>query len=195
MSRVPERATDVCDGFLAGDPDAVRIVRGWVAAAVYRAGWNLSDPEAAVQEIQVRLIEAARDGRIRPGAGFHSLVRTVARHHCTDVFRRERLRGRTEEPDPASEERPSRGGDPYDKLERRERLDMLRFVFQALPAECRRLWRWVYADGLAAAEVAARLGISAVNARVRLHRCLEKARAIHEQYVLPAAAGRASEGP
>ena len=44
---------------------------------------------------------------------------------------------------------------------------------------CRELWRLVYAEGLSAQDVGEKLGIKAGNVRVRVHRCLEKARAIY----------------
>jgi RNA polymerase sigma factor (sigma-70 family) len=176
MSRGRLSAAEVREGLLEERPRALEEIRGWVAAMIYGAGWGLSDPEAAIQDVSLRVLHLGRTGRIRTDTDFKSFVLTIARHTCTDTYRRERLRDSIEAPPPVIEPRASAGRDPHQALEERERLELLRFVFQALPEECRRLWRWVYGDGMAAAQVAERLGVSAVNARVRVHRCLKKAR-------------------
>ena len=48
--------------------------------------------------------------------------------------------------------------------------------------DCRRLWTLIYVEKLPSDTVAERLGLSAVNIRVRAHRCLEKAREIVKQF-------------
>ncbi len=180
-------------GVIEGRADAVETVRGWIAAMVYGAGWRLADPESAIQDVVARIIDLAARGRIRDDTDFKSFVLTVARHGCTDQFRRERLRARheTSAPPPAAgvADAGAAPGNPESVLAHKERREMLRFIFQALPEECRRLWRWVYGQGLAAAEVAERLGISVVNVRVRVHRCLKKAQEIRGREFGAAGAG------
>ena len=83
---------------------------------------------------------------------------------------------------------PGGAGDPQRDVERRERLEHLRYIHQRLPEDCRKLWGLVYGEGLPAPEVARRLGISDVNARVRIHLCLEKARELGRQSASSAAA-------
>jgi RNA polymerase sigma factor (sigma-70 family) len=174
-------------------PQAIETVRGWVASLVYGAGWSLADPEAAIQEVTLRVLHLARTGRIRRGTDFKSFVLTVARHACTDFYRRERLRDTIESPTAAIEQKAGTAGNPHQDLEEKERRELLKFIFQALPEECRRLWRWLYGEGLAAAEVAQRLGITVVNARVRVHRCLSRARSIRRQYAIGDALIQAGE--
>ena len=115
-------------------------------------------------------------------ASFKGFVMTLARHTVTDLYRRERLRRGVERPGMDADTVAAPGESAEALLVRRERLQILRFVFQALSTECRRMWRFVYGEGLSPSELAARLGISAVNARVRLHRCLERAREIRMTY-------------
>jgi RNA polymerase sigma factor (sigma-70 family) len=170
------------DGLIAGSPEAVETVRRWAASVVHGGRWSLADRDGAVQEIAARILHLARDGRIRAGADFRSFVLMVSRHTCVDLYRRERLRRSFEEPDPPLEDRAAPGEDPHAALERRERLDRLRYVVQAIPEECRRLWRWAYAEGLSGAEIGRRLGITEGNARVRLHRCARRARRIWDEY-------------
>jgi RNA polymerase sigma factor (sigma-70 family) len=184
MSRGRLSAAEVRQGLLASEqPRAIEEIRGWVAAMIYGAGWGLSDPEAVIQDVTLRVVHLGRTGRIRADTDFKSFVLTIARHTCTDTYRHERLRDSIEAPPPVIEPQASAGRDPHEALEERERLEPLRFVFQALPEDCRRLWRWVYGDGLAAAQVAERLGVSPVNARVRVHRCLKKAREHSRRYL------------
>jgi RNA polymerase sigma-70 factor (ECF subfamily) len=187
-------AAEVRAGFLRDQPQAVETVRGWIAAMVFGAGWGLEDPEGAIQEVTMRVMHLGRRGRIRDDTDFKSFVLTVARHECTDIYRRERLRTTVETRGAPMEQGSASGDNPHQRLEEREQRELLRFLFQELPQECRRLWRWLYKEGLSAAEVASRLGITAVNARVRAHRCLEKARSIRDGYLLgagvPSGAGR-----
>jgi RNA polymerase sigma factor (sigma-70 family) len=193
MKRDRQTAAEIRDGVLRGRSRAIEAMRDWIAAMVYGAGWGISDPEAAIQEVTLRVLHLAKSGRIRTDTDFKGFVLTVARHECTDIYRREKLRAAVETRGAEAEYRSASGGDPYQRLEEKERRELLKFIFQALPEDCRRLWRWLYREGLASTEVAQRLGISAVNARVRVHRCLQKARKVRETYVLdspgPARAG------
>jgi RNA polymerase sigma factor (sigma-70 family) len=188
MERETQAAARIRDGLLRNEPSAVETVRGWVAAMVYGAGWGLDDPEAAIQDVTMRVLHLGHSGRIREDTDFKSFVRTVARHECTDIYRRERLKVTVESRASDAAHRSTAEDNPYKRLERKERRELLRFVFQALPEECRRIWRWLYGEGQSAAEVADRLGITVGNARVRAHRCLQKARRIREEYVLGAEA-------
>lgn len=176
---------DLREAFLLGDPASVETVRKWVWGMVRGGGWRLSDPEAAVQEVVLRLLTLGRSGVIRSDSPFKSFVMMLARHTCTDIYRRERLRGRIEiggAPVEAHAEPPGAEA----AVEREERLQLLRFVYQQLPEECRRLWRLVYSQGLPANEVGQRLGITPNTARVRVHRCLARAREIRSRYLAPA---------
>jgi RNA polymerase sigma factor (sigma-70 family) len=181
MTRDSKESARIRDGLLQGRPEAIEAVRRWVSGMVYGAGWRLDDPEAAIQDIALRVLHLGKSGRIRADANFKSFVLTVARHECTDIYRREKLRSSVETGASELGGKPP-ADNPHDHYEKKERRELLKFIFQALPAECRRLWRWLYGDGLSASEVATRLSISVVNARVRVHRCLKKARGIREGY-------------
>ncbi len=182
MTGAADTTARVREGLLADRAEAIDVVRGWISGMVYGAGWRLTDPEAAIQDVTARLVELARSGRIREDTDFKSFVLTIARHTFTDIFRRERLKESVEAGGGVSVHASSLGEDPESALAVKEQRDALRFIVQALPAECRRLWRWVYGQGLAAGAVAERLGISVANVRVRVHRCLKTAREIRERY-------------
>ena len=184
MMRDSRENARVREDLLQDRPQALETVRGWISGMVYGAGWALADPEAVIQEVTLRVLHLARSGRIKKDTDFKSFVRTVARHECTDVYRRERLRPSVESGASAVEHTPIAADNPHSNYEAKEKRELLQFIFQALPEECRRLWRWLYGDGMAASAVAQRLGICVVNARVRVHRCLKKARGIRQGYFI-----------
>jgi len=193
--RESESPAEVREGLLGNRATAVETVRGWVAGLAYGAGWELADPESAIQEVTLRVLHLSQCGRIREDADFKAFVRTVARHTFTDLYRRERLRSRVESPDSAVEQSATTTGNPHRRLEEKEKRELLKFIFQQLSEECRRLWRWVYGDGLSANEVGSKLEISPVNARVRVHRCMKNARKIHRQYLCGASVVARRAGP
>lgn len=165
----------ILNGFLAGEDQAVFLVQGWVDGVVHLGRWRFEDPQAISQEIVMRLITTVRSGRYQRRSSFKTFVFAVAKYTCVDIYRRERMRERIEmagQPAATRDLLP----EAEQSLERRESLAVLSYVLQRLPEECRRMWNWVYAEGLSAAEIGSRLGASAGTIRVRVHRCLEKAR-------------------
>jgi RNA polymerase sigma factor (sigma-70 family) len=173
MNETPD--DDILNGFLAGNEEAVHHVQGWVDGVVHLGRWRFEDPESARQEVMMRLFDIVRSGRYGKRSSFKTFVFAVAKYTCVDLFRRERMRPGVETGERAPVSQPI--GQPHQALERREDLELLRYVLQGLPEECRRLWRFVYGEGLDAAEVGRRLGLNAGTVRVRVHRCLQKARA------------------
>lgn len=175
----------ILNGFLAGEDEAVHHVQGWVDGVVHLGRWRFEDPEAIGQEILMRLLGIVRSGRYEKRSSFKTFVFAVAKYTCVDLYRRQRLRARVETAPgaPALEApAPEAADHPHRTLERREDLELLKYVLQGLPEECRRLWGWVYGEGLSAAEVGRRLGASAGTVRVRVHRCLQKARSFARRY-------------
>lgn len=177
MSEVSD--DDILTGFIAGDAQAVHHVQGWVDGVVHLGRWRFEDPESIRQEVIMRLYGIVRSGRYGKRSTFKTFVFAVAKYTCVDLFRRERLRPRVETGEQAPVPPPI--GEPHRALQQREEIELLRYILQGLPEECRRLWRWVYGEGLDAAEVGRRLGVNPGTVRVRVHRCLQKARAFAEQ--------------
>jgi RNA polymerase sigma-70 factor (ECF subfamily) len=183
---------EVRRGLLSGRAAALATLREWVEGLVFGGRWRLPDPEGAVQEVVTKLFWLAREDRVQEGTDFRSFVLTVARHTCTDLYRRERLRGGIEAPESPAEPPDRRAESPEERLERAERREILRYIVQGLDEGCRQLWSWIYRDGLSQGEIAERLGITPGNLRVRVHRCLKRARALHDSY-LPRPKGRRAE--
>ncbi len=177
----PRDPSEIRTAFLTGEDRAVHEVEDWVSGLV-RGGWRFRDPDAVVQEILLELVGLGRSGTIREDLDFRAYVRTVARHTCVDIHRRDRLR-RTESIDdpyfetPADDDAP----DPEERLAARRRRERLRYLMQGLAPACRSLLRWAYGDGLSSNEIADRLEIAPGAARVRLHRCLERARKLSRE--------------
>jgi len=171
---------DILTGFLAGDDEAVHHVQGWVDGVVHLGRWRFEDPESVRQEIVMRLLAIVRSGRYGKRSTFKTFVFAVAKYTCVDLFRRERLRPRVETGERAPMPQPI--GQPHRTLEEREDLELLRYILQGLPEECRQLWRWAYGDGIDANEIGRRLGVNPGTVRVRVHRCLQKARAFALQH-------------
>ena len=169
--------------FLAGDDETLRRVRSWIETVVHFQSWRFADPEGVIQEVHLKLLDIVRSRRFRGASSFKTFVGAVARNTCIDVYRVELLRHRREEQlQPAAAE-PVTRGNPESAHVRRERRELARYVVQRLSENCRRLWHWVYRDGLSAREIAAKLGITPGNVRVRVHRCLQEARAIVGDYL------------
>ena len=176
----------ILNGFLAGEDEAIHHVQGWVDGVVHLGRWRFEDPEAVGQEIVMRLLDIVRSGRYARRSTFKTFVFAVAKYTCVDLFRRERLRTHVETGagSPLAEFPNGRAAEhPHRAHEERENLELLRYLLQGLPEECRRLWGWVYGEGLGAAEVARQLGTNAGTVRVRVHRCLEKARDFAREYL------------
>jgi RNA polymerase sigma factor (sigma-70 family) len=171
----------VLEGFRVGRAQDVEAVRGWIGHVLRGGNWRFSDPDGVAQEIALRLHQLVRADRVLDAESFQKFVYTVAKHVCVKVYHRERRRAAREQPAAEPDEAPAALGasNPESDLEQRERLELVATIFQRLPEPCRDLWDWVYREELAAAEIAAKLGTTANNVRVRVHRCLEKARAIH----------------
>src|SRR5262245_59066613 len=170
----------ILNGFLAGEDEAVHHVQGWVDGVVHLGRWRFEDPESVRQEVMMRLFGIVRSGRYGRRSSFKTFVFAVAKYTCVDLFRRERLRRGVEAGGQAPAPQPI--GQPHQALETREDLELLRYILQGLPEECRRLWRLVYGEGIDAAEIGRRLGVNAGTVRVRVHRCLQKARAFAAEH-------------
>jgi RNA polymerase sigma factor (sigma-70 family) len=181
-------APDLLGRLVEGEPGALGTVREWVEAVVLQRSWRLSDPEGAVQEVLRRLLVIGRERSFDGQSSLRTFVVSVARYTCIDARRRERFRSSFESAMPERYDAPGAASDPQRDVERRERLEHLRYIHQRMPEDCRKLWSLVYGEGLPSPEVARRLGITDVNARVRIHRCLEKARELGRQSASSAAA-------
>lgn len=181
-SPLQRSVTEVCRGFCDGRSADTATVQGWIQAVVRGGRWRFSDVEAVAQEILLAVLQSARAGKVRDEQSFQKFVYMVAKHHCVNEYHRDRLRAATDSSEPVDAEPVAGGDSPEEALIRARERDLVLYLTQRLPEHCRDLWRLVYREERSAAEVAERLGLSAVNVRVRVHRCLERAREIYREY-------------
>ncbi len=174
-----EEIRAVFEGFAREDGQAVETVAGWVRAVVFGGSWRFRDAEGLCQDVLLELLLLVRRGGVLDPGAFQKLVQTVAKRRAVDAWHRGR-RLREEDADELADRGPV---DPRpsaeERIATRQRLETLRYLIQRLPEHCRELWRLVYVERRRAAEVGEMLGLSAGNVRVRVHRCLEKARLIY----------------
>lgn len=164
----PVNTDRIVAGFLANETDAIALVAGWARdVARYRA-WGFEEPEDLVQEVLLAVVRNLRDERFVAG-DLRAYVRRIAKNVCISSYRRARTRGVEA---PLDEGLQATGGDGR-SLERRA---MLTRILASLDDACRRMIAQAYYYGLSRKEIAARWGISVTAAKVRLFRCLEKAR-------------------
>lgn len=171
------------DGFRRGDADAITAVQGWVRQVVFGTRWRLVDLEAAQQDVLIELLKAVRRGGVHDPQAFQKFVWTVAKRVCLELHRRGSRVTETSLPEDDPEElgdvaREEDAHAPDARLERSREYELLLYVYHRLSEECRELWRWVYAERKSATQVAEALGVKAGTARVRVHRCLDRARDI-----------------
>jgi RNA polymerase sigma-70 factor (ECF subfamily) len=172
-----EAIGEVFEAFRRGEAGAIERVRSWVSAVVRGGNWRFDDAEAVIQETLLKLTRIARSKRVAEPGAFQKFVYRVAKNTSVSTYHRQRRR-ETEQTEQVLGRIVAPGPTPDDDVEHRERWEALLYVFGRLPTACRELWDWVYREERSAAEIGERLGISAGNVRVRVHRCLERAREI-----------------
>lgn len=172
------------DAFRRDDPAAAQTVLGWVRAVVFGGRWGFNDPEGVCQDILIEVLLVVRRGGVREPGAFQKLVHTLARCRAVDRYHRGKRRAAFEAdvPDETLLERPGGEHGSDAALERRDRVNAMRYVLQRLPEACRELWRMIYVEGRSAEQIGDALGLTVNNVRVRTHRCLEKARDIKRDF-------------
>lgn len=157
-------------GLLARDPAAALRVTGWIRGIAEHRAWGFESSDDLVQETLLAVMRNLQAGRFA-GGNLEHYVRRIAKNICVSSYRRSRVRGR----ELSLEEAPPLPG-PTDESARVEGRLLIQRIMANLDERCRRLIRLAYYEGLARREIAQRLGISESAAKVRLHRCMERAR-------------------
>ncbi|HEV8200962.1 MAG TPA: sigma-70 family RNA polymerase sigma factor [Candidatus Polarisedimenticolia bacterium] len=169
--RAPE---DDVAAFLIGDRQTHEELRVAVSVVVrcfhFGAGANRED---LIQEALYRTFLSLKNGSFRKEASLRTFAQRIAEFTCLEHLRR--IQYRAEVAAPGIEE-PSREASPENLLLRDEehRRNLQRLA--AMSPECRELFRLIFIERLAYAEVATRLGISETAVKLRVHRCRLSAR-------------------
>lgn len=164
-------------GFLDGAAEAVGTLAGWARGVTGHRAWGFESPEDIVQATLLALVQNLRGGRFT-GGDLRAYVRRIAKNLCITSYRRARSRGTEVALDDA--EGPAAAGLAAAGLAAAgidaERRALLNRILDGLDEACQRIIGLAYAQGLRRKEIAEHLGISEGAAKVRLFRCLEKAR-------------------
>jgi RNA polymerase sigma factor (sigma-70 family) len=160
--------------FLAGRPEAISMVSEWMRSVVMHRIWGFQDSEDIVQAALLALVGNLRAGRFRPG-NLRAYARRIAKNMCVTHYRRVRSKGSHVSLD--AHEHLSVDCSSADRTERRAVLDR---VLDRLDEGCRKIIDLAYVQGYSRLEISKRLGVSEAAVRVRLYRCIRKARALME---------------
>ncbi|HEY3176279.1 MAG TPA: sigma-70 family RNA polymerase sigma factor [Candidatus Polarisedimenticolia bacterium] len=154
---------------LAGDDDALALVRRWIADSLSAARfWRLrGEWRDLQQEVLSRLVASLRRERFRSDGELKSYVQGICRHTAQT-----RLAERVHRPVLAA------GVDPADipstgDTEKQVITDQLvRRALEEASTECREMIRAYFLEELSYAELASRFGVPVGTAKSRLFRCL-----------------------
>lgn len=163
----------VVAALLADRPEAVAAVAGWARTIAVHRVWHFETPEDIVQETLLAVVRNLRRGGYVPG-DFRAYVRRIAKNRCVSRFRRYRTRGPQASLD-EGEVQTVASKEGARTLEDRLTVEE---ILARLDDTCRRLITLAYFEGLSRRQIGLRLGISETAAKVRLFRCLERAREI-----------------
>ena len=182
---------DTTSRLLAGDAEAVDLVRSWIRAASmpYRARLA-ADLEDLEQDVLLDLTRALREGTFRGGSRLRTYVRAYVHHKCID---RLRARGRRQWTDVEDLELPSQAPSALEELSRSETNELALRVVEEMPESCRELWRMLR-QGMRYREMSRRLGVAEGTLRARVLRCRKRALEVRAR-LFSAVRGNKTPGP
>ena len=163
--------------FLDNRPEAIATVTAWIRDVVRHRAWGFESPEDLVQGTLLALVRNFRSGRYA-GGDLRAYVRRVAKNRCVSCYRKRRVRGHEVPWNEADGGRELAAPDRQPECDAGRRIRLER-ALASLGDDCRRLIGRAYGEGWSRSEIADDLGISEGAARVRLFRCLERAREIY----------------
>lgn len=168
-----EELTEFVARFGEGDARPVDQVRRRIRRILAYSGWGIppEDQLDLEQNILWQLLQAVEKEDFNPG-GFWKFVEIVASRRCIDWRRAQRQNVALEDINEPGDSAPT----PLKATLRKEQLEQARAVLAELPAKCRELIRLHMAEGKTYREIAEILGETEGALRVRMHRCIERAR-------------------
>jgi RNA polymerase sigma-70 factor, ECF subfamily len=161
-------------GYLRGDAEALASVDRWIAGAAAPFRRRLADdwPDL-LQEARIEILRLLRNQSWRGEARLRTYVWQVVAHTCLDAMRRLKRRPALE-PVEADAPLPAAGPSPLDLVMGEDSRRRLLVALDAVPAECRDLWRLIL-SGLSYQQISTRTGVAEGALRVRAHRCRKRA--------------------
>jgi RNA polymerase sigma factor (sigma-70 family) len=159
-------------GLLGNDLEAIATVARWARAVAAHRAWGFDTCDDLVQATLLAVIQNLRLERFARG-NLRAYVRRIAKNICVSSYRRMRTRGVQ-----VSVDESQTATLAADSGKRVVREAMVRRILARLDISSREIIAMAYLEGLSRKEMAARLGISETAAKVRLHRCMLKAREV-----------------
>jgi RNA polymerase sigma factor (sigma-70 family) len=161
-------------GFLLGDADAMARVDGWIAGAAGPFRRRLAgDWDDLLQEVRIEILRLLRRSSWRGEARLKTYVWQVVGHTCLDAMRKQKRRPAMEPVEPETP-LPSPDPSPLDRVMDEDSRRRLLAALDAVPADCRELWRLIL-SGLSYQQISAQMGVAEGALRVRAHRCRKRA--------------------
>ncbi len=175
----------IVDGFIRGEPEAVRRTTIYIERALSpwrdRLGYQADDVRSdASEELRVALCRE----QFRNDASLRTYIARIVSHTAIDYLRYNR-RFVDGDGDAVFELLPAKLPNPEQALERKQLHRLLWRVVRRLPAECIKLLRMHYRDGLTCGEIGQVIQKKEDRVRRRLWECREEAKSIREKLLIP----------
>ncbi len=159
------------DDVLSGHSGAALLMAEWARQVAVHRVWGFDSAEDIVQSTMVILVRNLREGKVQRD-NLKAYVRRIAKNLCISSYRKARVRRCTV----SLEIEPAAAKVGLDIPTDTTGLMTLRWALDQLEEACREIITLAYESGLSRREIAAKLGIGESAAKVRLFRCLKKAR-------------------
>ena len=145
-----------------------------VVQTVHFKGWGSIETEDVIQNTRLALLKNFNEGEYR-GEGLKTYVQRIAEIQCLLELRRHYKEEKyvVKESEPMIEEPDPNPGPETDLIENERREKGIK-ILKSLDKLCRKLLFLRFYNDLSFSQIAQRLSISEVNARVSVHRCLKK---------------------
>jgi RNA polymerase sigma factor (sigma-70 family) len=168
--------------FRASDDDAVKTVQRRVRGILRYGAWAIprEDQRDLEQKAMWQLWEAVQNESFRPG-GFWKFVEIVVARRCVDWRRTRRDERAVDE----IEEPRDESANPLKRAIQKEKLLLARDILMNLPQECRELIQLHAGEQKSYREISKILGVKESALRVRMHRCIQRARGVLEKSTRP----------
>ena len=176
----PTEQSQIIDGFLRGDPGALRALDGWIDVVLHQFAGSLQvDWDDVKQEVRTRVFRNLSRGSFDGRSELRTYVHRISKNVCIDLLRMNR---RHRELDVSARTDPPTAGAPPSAAAAWIARDLLAKLLAGLSHEERRLIEMVFVEHCSYAEVSLRLSIPVGTVKSRMARC--KSRILKKRSVL-----------
>ena len=175
LSAMTQKSSDklIVEGFLKGDPKAVRTINEYLDRGMSRHQDRLGYEADDVKSVAfMKLNKYLEEGAFRYDCSLSSYTYRIVNSVAIDFYRKRLVRNAE---DIDTVERSSDEPNPEEILLRKENVQLGFKVILLMSKECRKLWQMTLIDGLSGRDVARKLGWTEGNVRQKLFACRKKA--------------------